>query len=105
MNLKRVFVVLVAFAALYATGADVYVAADGVDDNAAGRGSESSPYATIPYALGRLGAASAGTIFIGEGSFVVNSNLTVTGAVKFIGEGRDRTFITREGIAYKNKKH
>ena len=104
MNLRHAFMVVAGCVALVATGADVYVAADGVDDNAPGRGTESSPYATIPYALGRLGAASDGTIFIGEGSFVVNTNLTVTGAVKFIGEGRDKTFITRAGTSYGSKK-
>ena len=49
-------VALLAATMLVATGADVYVAADGVDDSAAGRGTESSPYASIPYALAQLGA-------------------------------------------------
>ena len=53
-----------AVAALQATGTDVYVAADGVDDNAPGRGTESSPYASTPYSLAQLGAASDGTVLM-----------------------------------------
>lgn len=64
MNHMRISAVLASLAALVATGADVYVAADGVDDNAPGRGTESSPYASIPYALAQLGAASDGTVLM-----------------------------------------
>ena len=56
MNHMRISVVFASFAALYATGADVCVGAGVIGDNAAGRGSESSPDASISYTPAQLGA-------------------------------------------------
>ena len=99
---RFIFFSALAILALGAQGADIYVATTGNDTT--GDGSAAAPFATIPHALEQLGPANDGTIFIGEGTFTVNTALSTTGAIKFIGEGTDKTFITREGTSYANKK-
>ena len=76
---------------------EIYVKDTGNDSN---NGSSESPYATVNRAVSDVNSSNDATIYIGEGTYLLDESLNIDlnhktfgGNLKFIGAGADKTFI------------
>ena len=69
-----------------------YVSTSG--NNSTGNGSQSNPWATLDYAIGRVSAVGS-TIYVMAGTYpTISAQMELSPGVSIVGAGRDRTTIT-----------